>query len=168
MSHVCLYQATWQNDSIKSSLCESTPSTTILLFHHALYTLLRNNNKHDPALVSGLPVYSWIIDIVISPCGVRGAAFVWVSPSCRIRVGRWCFHINPKVSYIFNLSPSQGHPHKLGPILSKYFQNPLNYWCVPKVLHINGAYPIIAFPKLALNHCRAVYFVEDWWPKVTN
>ena len=65
MSHVCLYQATWQNDSIKSSLCESTPSTTILLFHHALYTLLRNNNKHDPALVSGLPVYSWIIDIVL-------------------------------------------------------------------------------------------------------
>ena len=64
MSHVCLYQATWQNDFIKSSLCESTPSTTILLFHHALYTLLRNNNKHDPALVRGLPVYSWIIDIV--------------------------------------------------------------------------------------------------------
>ena len=64
MSHVCLYQATWQNDSIKSSLCESTPSTTILLFHHALYTLLRNNNKHDPALVRGLPVNSWIIDIV--------------------------------------------------------------------------------------------------------
>ena len=64
MSHVCLYQATWQNDFIKSSLCESTPSTTILLFHHALYTLLRNNNKHDPALVRGLPVNSWIIDIV--------------------------------------------------------------------------------------------------------
>ena len=65
MSHVCLYQATWQNDFIKSSLCESTPSTTILLFHHALYTLLRNNNKHDPALVRGLPVYSRIIDIVL-------------------------------------------------------------------------------------------------------
>ena len=23
----------------------------------------------------------------------------------------------------------------------------MNYWCVPKVLHINGSYPIIVFPK---------------------